>query len=236
MKNIRKYWNLYRKYFTMTVVFQLFAFLVGMILVFIINKTVNKDTDYATMGTFLGLVMTFVLSVYRIDTSPMFLAVGMGQTRRSYLLWDTVFHAVQFLISILICRLLYFIETAVFTRLYPGFVNGMPLDVFFSLPVTGLITVTVAGAGLLFMMLKVRFGHKTFILVWLFCWMIFMLGARAVSDVRDGKAGLLAALGKGLSGLTSVLPGHAGIILGYCLAAALMVVGFLGLRRVEIRQ
>lgn len=236
MKTLKKYWRLYRDHFGALVLFQLMAFLVGVLLVMLINALVNQDADYAPMGSFLAILLAALFTMFRLDTSRIFLAVSMGQTRRSFLLCDTLLNTVHFLMSILVCRLLYFLELALCARLYPGFENGMPLEKFFSLPVIGLLTAAVIGVGLLFLMLKMRLGQKAFTYTWLSFWILLMLGSRAISAAEDKRASALASLGKGLVRLITALPGTWWLCMGCGLAAIFAVIGVLGLRRVEIRQ
>lgn len=236
MKTMQKYWRVYREDLGTNALLQLIAFLLGMMIVVIINETVNEDRDFAPMGSLFAILVPAIFGVVRANTSRLLLALSMGQTRKSFLVCDTLLNAWHFLICLAISRMLYFAETSIFARLYPGFENAMPFDQVFSLPIIGLLTAAVAGLGLLFTMLKVRFGMKVFAASWGGVWLVFALGSRSVSAAKDGEPGVLAGFGKGIMELAGSLSRAGWLCIGFAIAFVLAAIGVFGLRRVEIRQ
>lgn len=64
--------------------------LFGVMLVLIINATVNDEQDYACMGTLFSLAGVLPGVLLRGNTNGFVrfrLAVTMGQTRKSFILW-----------------------------------------------------------------------------------------------------------------------------------------------------
>lgn len=236
MKTFKKYWSIFRKDLAMTAFFQMIVFLLGMALVAIINATVNTDPDFAPLGSFLAFIVAVILDIFQVKSPRMFLVVSMGQTRRSFLICDTLFRLVCFVITMALCRLLYLIETGIFVRLYPGFENGLPWHKVFSLPIMALLAAAIAGVGLLLTMFSTRFGTKALALAMMTLWLLLVLSSRAIGAAGDGEAGMLAVLGQEIVGLSGAVSGTGWLCIGFGLTILLGAVGVLGLRRVEIRQ
>lgn len=82
--------------------FQALLFLCGVVIVLVINATVNKDQDYAAIGSMMALIGTVFGGLARNNGSccRYRLAICMGNTRRSYLLTDPLITALIVLVGI----------------------------------------------------------------------------------------------------------------------------------------
>ena len=90
-----KFWNtvqINRKGPLIMLAYQTGFFAFGVAMVLGINTFLNKDMDYACMGSLMAAIGIAVGIVARGGTSAVRfrLAVMMGQPRRSFLLWDTL--------------------------------------------------------------------------------------------------------------------------------------------------
>jgi len=211
------------------VLWQLGFFVFGVAMVLIINRFLNDDKDFACMGALLALIATLVGSLARGNTtlSTRFsLAVSMGQTRRFFLLWDTV-------ISLLVCLLgmvtawgFYHLELLLYGALYPGFENGMPLDVVYRWQILLPAALVLSVASLVFGAVQLRFGLKGFGTVWLIFCASSMVLPRAIEAALEGSTSLLARLGGGVLWLARALPPAAWAGLGGAVLLALTVWSF----------
>lgn len=236
MKTLLKYIKVNRGDLVYNLIFQLLAFLVGLVMVIVINTFFNDDSDFAPMGTFFAIIIPVITCIMRCANNRLSLALSMGQTRRSFIVCDTLLNAVSFLVSMAVCRLLLMLELWLYARLYPGFENAFALEMLLTIPKIGVLCAAVAALGLLFAMIKTRFGQKGFSGAWIAMWLLYMVGARAVSAAKEGEAGFLAEAGRDLTNLFNS-SSHLGIMgIGLWLSLLLAIIAVLGLRRVELRQ
>ncbi len=211
------------------VLWQLGFFAFGIAMVLIINRFVNDDKDFACMGALFALIATAIGGLARGNTtlSTRFsLAVSMGQTRRFFLLWDTV-------ISLLVCLLgmvtawgFYRLEVLLYGALYPGYENGMPLDVVYQWKILLPAAVALSVFSLVFGALQLRFGMKGFGIVWLVFCASSMVLPRAINTALEGGTSLLARLGGGVLWLVNALPPAAWAGLGGAVLLVLTVWSF----------
>ena len=108
-------------------------FLFGIILVMIINRFINEELDFATVGSMMALMGSVFGGLLRGSggTVRYRMAVCMGRTRRSYILADPVITALNCLVGIGFSWVLSKVELALYTALYPGWVCSMDLSVIF---------------------------------------------------------------------------------------------------------
>ena len=125
-----------------TLFWQGIFFLIGIVMVVIINTFLNEDPDFACMGTLMALIATLVGSMARGNTNGHIrfrLAVSMGNTRKSYLLCDPIVTALTSAAGILAAWVLYQIEKGLYAVMYSGYENDMPLDIAFTWKIALLI-------------------------------------------------------------------------------------------------
>ncbi len=238
MKTIKKYLKLSRKDLLYLLLWQLAGFAMGVIMVLLINAFLNKDPDYAPMGTLFGAMFTFVGGLLRGNLGTktrLGLAVAMGQTRRSFLLWDTLLECLIFALGLLSCRLLAWGELGLYALLYPGFENGLPLDTIFTWPVLLLLEAGMVSVNLFFSMLHARFGAKAYSFMWLGVWVLGMLFSQSVSAAEDGRGGILALAGRGFIALAGLLNWQGWLAVGLAFLAALAAGGVAGLYKAEVK-
>ena len=105
--------------------------LFGTILVLIINATVNDERDYACMGALFSLAGLLPGTLSRGGGSGHVrfrLAVIMGQTRRSFLLWDTAITLLLAGMGVLLSWGLWHVEGGLYRLMYPGYADDLPLE------------------------------------------------------------------------------------------------------------
>lgn len=196
-----KYCKINRKAPLYMVLWQLGFFLFGIAMVLIINRFLNDDKDFACMGALFALIATAVGALARGNTtlSTRFgLAVSMGQSRRLFLLWDTAISLVVCLLGAAVAWGLYRLELLLYGALYPGFENGMPLDVVFQWKILLPAALVLCVASIVLGALQQRFGLKGFGIVWLCFCASFMVLPRAIDSALDGGTSLLARIGSGV--------------------------------------
>lgn len=211
------------------VLWQLGFFVFGLAMVLIINSFFNDDKDFACMGALFALIATAIGGLARGNTtlSTRFsLAVSMGQTRRSFLLWDTAITFLVCLLGMVTAWGFYRLELLLYGALYPGYENGMPLDVVYQWKILLPAALVLSVATLVFGALQLRFGLKGFGTVWLVVWAGCMVIPRAVDAALDGGASLLARIGGGILWVAHTLPPAVWAGLGGAALLALTVWSF----------
>ena len=144
-------------------------FLFGIILVMIINRFINEELDFATVGSMMALMGSVFGGLLRGSggTVRYRMAVCMGRTRRSYILADPVITALNCLVGIGFSWVLSKVELALYTALYPGWVCSMDLSVIFQWKFVLVIVAGVCFLDFCLGALQLRFGAKGFAAVWL---------------------------------------------------------------------
>lgn len=191
------------------VLWQLGFFVFGVAMVLIINRFVNDDKDFACMGALFALIATLVGCLARGNTTlgtRFNMAVSMGQTRRFFLLWDTAISLLVCLLGMAVAWGLYRLELLLYGALYPGFENGIPLDVVCQWKILLPAALVLSVASLVFGAVQQRFGLKAFGTVWLVFCFSFMVLPRAINAALEGGTSLLARLGGGVLWLVNALP------------------------------
>ena len=212
--------------------------LFGVMLVLIINATVNDEQDYACMGTLFSLAGVLPGVLLRGNTNGFVrfrLAVTMGQTRKSFLLWDTVITLLVAGMGILVSWVLWYAETGLYSLLYPGYTNDIPLELVFRWQILVALLVALPVVTIFFTGITQHFGMKGFGVLWILLWGGCMLIPAAVSGASEGGTSLLARLGNGVLWLAGALSPAAWAGVGVVLLMALMIVGVQCLSRAEVK-
>ena len=213
-------------------------FSVGVAMVLIINAILNEDPDYACIGSLLALVATLFGSIARgnLNGHVRFrLAVSMGETRRSYLLCTPVITAGISLFGIFTAWLMYLAETALYTAIYPGFVNDIPMeDVFSGVVILCFVAGTVV-LDLVMSALMQRFGNRGFLSIWLIFCGLFMILPRMIDAYQSGSASILARIGGFILAAITTIPVTGWIAIGVIFVLALIVFSVDTFRKAEVR-
>ena len=212
--------------------------LFGVILVLLINTTVNDERNYACMGTLFSLAGILPGTLLRGNQSGHVrfrLAVTMGQTRRSFLLWDTVITILVAFVGVFAAWVLWHGETGLYRLLYPGYTNDIPMEAVFRWPVIAAVLAALPMVTLFFTGVTQRFGTKGFGVLWILLWGGCLLIPAAVGRAAEGGSSLLARLGDGVLWLAGLLPPLAWVGVAAAVLIAAATAGILCLRTAEVK-
>lgn len=212
--------------------------LFGVILVLAINATVNDEQNYACMGTMFSLAGVLPGVLLRGNTSGHVrfrLAVTLGQTRKSFLLWDTVITLLVAVMGVFTAWVLWHGESYLYRLLYPGYTNDIPIEAVFRWQIIGVILLALPMVTLFFTGVTQRFGTKGFGVLWILLWGGCMLIPAAVGRASEGGTSLLARMGDGVLWLAGILPPLVWACVGAAVLIAAAVAGILCLRTAEVK-
>ena len=135
----------------------------------------------------------------------------------------------------MVARTAYFLESWLYSVLYPGFQNEMPLDAVFQLKylLPGLVVVVILELVLSAMML--RFGARTFSVMWLCFCFSFMILPRSVDAYMEGSVSFLARIGGVLVRGVTLLSPVGWAVVGGAVLLALLAFAVSVYRKAEVR-
>lgn len=217
---------------------QLLFFVIGTVIVLVINTFFNDDPDFAYMGTMFAMIIALVGSLARGNLNGHIrfqLAISMGNTRLSYLLCDPLITALTSAVGLLTTWIMYQGEKALYSLLYPGFENDIPLDVMFHWAVLLCIIAGTVLLDLVMSALMQRFDTKGFLTVWLGGCFTFMLLPRLVDAYQSGSTSLLARIGGFLLTAVTTISVKLWIAIGIILVLALLIFAVNTFRKAEVK-
>ena len=220
-----------------TLMWQAIFFAVGISMVLIINTFLNEDPTFACMGSMMALVATLIGAMARGNMNGHVrfrLAISMGNTRKSYLLCDPIITALTSLIGILVAWFIYVGEKALYSFLYPGFENDLPLDVMFTWKIVLIIVGVTVVLDLVMSATMQRFGTRGFLTVWFFFCASFMIFPRMISAHVDGSTSILARIGGFILSAIETIPGKGWIAIGIAVALILVFFSVNTFRKAEV--
>ena len=212
--------------------------LFGVILVLIINATVNDEQDYAYMGTLFSLAGVLPGVLFRgnkMSNIRFRLAVTMGQSRKSFLLWDTAMTLLVTCICLFSSWLLWHAEVWLYTLLYPGYGSEIPMDSVYRWQIVLAVLLILPAVIIFFTGITQHFGTKGFGVLWILLWGGCMLIPASLSSAVEGGTSLLARLGGGLLWAAGILPPVAWAVVGAVIVIAAAIIGVLYLRTAEVK-
>ena len=237
MKFFIKHMKVNRSGVLVMLAFQLGLFLMGLLIVVVINAFVNEDQDYAAIGGMMALMATLFGGLVRGSgaMNRYRMAVSMGQTRLSYMLADPVVTFLNTLVGIAFAWLLNKFELWFYGILYPGW--ELDFDVFVAMK-WWYYLIFILGICILdfcFGALQLRFGNMGFAAVWFPLCFLPMIAGNSVNAARKGGASLLALIGRGILFVAGLLtpPVWGGVLLVFLLA--LVVLSVMCYRKAEVR-
>lgn len=156
-------------------------------------------TYFAVLGAFLGIITSRNLNGH----TRFFLALSMGQTRRGYLLWDSLMKLAEAALVMLMILGLGFVENQLYVLLYPGEENAFDfMKEFFSSRYALWIILGVAAGlvilNLVFTALMGRFGQKGFLIFFAPFWCLTLIVTPALNASEEQTGSILAWIGDGL--------------------------------------
>ena len=213
-------------------------FLVGVAMVLVINSFLNEDPDYACMGTLFVLMATAIGVFARGNmggNTRFSLAVSMGQTRRSYLLCDSLvtFFTGAFGVAVAWCA--YQLESRLYAVLYPSFQNDMPMDGIFRMKYILLALVALVLLEVIFSAITIRFGANTFRVVWLVFCFSFILIPRMIEAHQAGSLSLFGRIGGVIVTVAGALPVKAWFGVGAALLLLVLALAVNVFRKAEVK-
>ncbi len=238
MQSFVKYCKVNRRVPLFMLCWQAWFFLFGMIMVLVINALFNDEMTFACLGTLMSFLAVFIGGFLRIGgslTMDFRLAVSMGFTRRSYLVSSPIATALLTIQGFLTSWLLYFLEKALYSAIYPNFENEIPMEAAFQWWVLLLAIVGLILLGLFVSALNVRLGSKAFLYVWIFFCLCPAVLPSTINSALDGGTSLLARIGRGIIAFVSAVPAAGWIAIGIVLAVAALVFSVWTLIRAEVR-
>ncbi len=232
-----RYWKVNRGGMLMMFAFQAGLFLMGVVMVLIIN-IFNKDRDYAAIGGMMALMATIIGGLTRgTGMSRYQLAVSMGRTRRSYMLADPILTAINCAAGIAFAWLLNQLELRLYAMIYSGW--ELALNIFHKIDQWWFYLAFILGICLLdflFGALMLRFGSKGFAAVWFPLCFLPLIITGSVDAAKEGGTSLLAQIGRGMVYLTGLMPPMLWAAVGGALLLALLTLSVLFYRKAEIRM
>lgn len=243
MKTFKQYLRVYRTAPLTLLLWQCAFLLFGVLMVVIINATINDDLDYAPMGTMLALVATIpgLLLMDNLMGGARFrLAVTMGQTRRAYLLGDTAVGVLMVLLALVSANVIFHLEMGFYHLIYPGYTPDPEfLSAIQSVLTNGKILLPAALAILLGQVVltgfALRFGNTVFNIVWVvLCIVPFLLG-QAVGQYKHGGTSLIARLGGAVCRTAAMLSPAVWACAGAAVGALLLALSVRWFLRAEVR-
>lgn len=237
MKFFVKHLKVNRSGVLVMLAFQAGLFLMGLLIVVVVNATVNDDRDYAAIGGMMALMATLFGGLVRGSgaMNRCRMAVSMGHTRRSYMLADPIITMLNTLVGIVFAWLLDKFELWLYGLLYPGW--ELELDVFAAMKwwYYPIFILAICVLDFCFGALQLRFGNKGFAAIWFpLCFAPMIIG-NSVNAAREGGSSLLAQIGRGLAFLIELLSPAMWAAVGIVLVLGLLVLSVLCYRRAEVR-
>lgn len=215
-------------------------FLLGVLMVVIINAFVNDDPDYATMGTLMSMCGALGGTMVQGNMTGAVrfrIAVSMGQTRRSYILCDTVFQALLSAFAMVVAFCLNLAEKGLYRLLYPTYTLDLdPGQYVFQWKAVLGIVVLLTLLPFIFTGVTQRFGVKAFGIVWMVFCFGFMLIPQSIVQATDGGTSLFAKLGSGILFVMHLLSPVGWVCVGVAVLLAGVALSARWLVRAEVRM
>lgn len=199
---------------------------------------VTRSDGFGMLGTSMGFVGILVAVLVRHNLNPhtrLFIALIMGESRRSYLFFDSVTAAAECLLLCVLLWVLGHVEIAAYHILLPGWQNELNMLSYFRPDTIAVFIVALVTLNLFWTALMGRFGIKGFLLTWFPLWLLMVLMAPAIDAAQSGERSLLGLIGGGMLwviDICSFIPWQA------IVAAALVVILALSaalLRRIAVK-
>ena len=171
------------------------------ITLFICVMFLSWEDGFGMLGGVLCLIGVLVAAITRHNLNPhtrLFLAVTMGETRRGYLLIDSLFLAGETLLMCFVAWCLCHLEILIYSILIPRAQNELNMLLFFKPSYIAAFVVGVLVLNLFWTAMMGRFGIKGFFFTWFPIWLICILTGPAVHAADSGEVSLLGLIGRGM--------------------------------------
>lgn len=217
----------------------LFGLIFGSILVGVIVRAVDDADSYAVMGTFMALVAWIATIVFLggfMLEKRFGMAVGMGETRKRFILYQFLVMAINTSIEVIVLIVMNTVEKTV-----AGMIYDLPcefdvvselIDIRIILAVIVLIPILSLFLG----MLIIRFQKKAFWGIWAL-WMVCGVGSTKLGNIRheNPQSAVAVAVDKAIEIISSFgITG--GVWCGAVIGAALLAITVAVLRKQMVTQ
>lgn len=213
------------------------CFALGVAIVLVMCGIFHMD-ETVDMGMIISLVGLLVALLCRRNQNPhsrLHFAVLMGQTRRGFLLTDSLILLLEGALALAAIWAGGHLEIALYRAVFPAAnATEFVLAVFQWRVVLVALLVMLVG-NLVFTAVMNRFGIKGFLILWLPLCLVNMLVGPSLTAARMGRDTVIARLGRALIWIIDNLSGVPWQLLLGGVLAALTVGSLLMLRRCEVK-
>lgn len=239
MKKLWEVWKMNKSDLLLALGTMLFGLVFGSILVGVIILIADDADSYAVMGTFMafGLWIALIVFLGGFTLERRFgMAVGMGETRKNFIIYQFVVMAINTLLEILVLIVMNTVEKTV-----AGMIYDLPcefdvishlIDVRFILAAVVLIPVLSLFLG----MLIIKFQKKAFWGLWV-VWMAGSLGMANMEKILHANPdnAIVTAIKNAIESI-SALGITGGVLCGAVIGAVLLAITVAVLRKQAVTQ
>ena len=231
MRDIRITWRIHRKDISFMAICVAVGWGIGVATALLcMHFLMEPGEGFATVGAlfaFFAIAVGILARGNQNSSTRYALAVSMGQTRRSYLLWDSLAGFLECLVFTGGVILLGMAERALYLALFPGEEDVLDFIGFFEEYRYAAWIVLAACAvfvclDLLLTALMLRFGRRGMFVFLVPVWVMTLVISPALNAVRGNPGSLMAMLGEWLIRLGGFLSGVGGVVAGAVLVLALV--------------
>lgn len=238
MRNLWEVWKMNKSDLLMTLGSMLAGSLFGSIMVAVIMWFADADS-YAVMGSMIALVIWLAIIVFTgaFSLEKRFsMAVGLGETRKSFIASQFIIMAVNTLIELLFVIMLNALEKNLGAMIYKLPCEFDVVTGLFNVRRAALIVILVPVVSMFFGMLIIKFQRKAFWGIWVL-WMLGSFGSsRVIQQAAHNPNGILARMIKSVVNLMEALGANGVLLCGLLLALVLLSITVAVLRKQPVTQ
>ena len=221
MRDIRITWHIHIKDLTFVAICVAVGWGIGVATALLCMHFLMEPGDgFATIGAlfaFFAIAVGVLARGNQSSSTRYALAISMGQTRRSYLLWDSLAGFLECLLFTGVVILLGVLERNLYMALYPGEEDVLDfIQAFLRYRLAFWIVLAACAVfvclDLLLTALMIRFGRRGMFVFLVPVWAVSLVITPALNAVRGNPGSLMARLGEGLIWLGGLLYGVGGVI------------------------
>lgn len=238
MRQLWKVWRMNTKDLFNVLGAMLLGFLLGIFMVAVIVQVADADS-YGIIGSMMAMIIWLAMVVLKgaISLEKQFnIAVGLGETRKEFIICQFMSMFANTVIELLVLMVLNILEKKLWEAVYPF---PCELDVvtgFFRVRSVLAVIFLAPSLTMFFGMLILKFQKKAFWFLWGF-WMVGSLGLARVSDFMENNPnGTLAMWVHSVIESIKVIGVDAWFLAGLLLAAALLAIAAAMLEKQPITQ
>ena len=222
---------------TLAIILGMWLFGTGMVAVFIL---VLKQDSYIIIGSFTALVVWFMISIL-VDSFTLekhfSLAIGMGRTRKEFLIIHYIVQVINTLIGVLVLIVIHKVEVILGKVCYQNSICesdplGVLINSYIILPTVFLLPAISFFVG----MLLIKFQKKAYWAIWLICVMAAPFLKIIIENLIKYPNSLPARIVKGIGMIIQKIGGIGQMGVLCVIGLLLMSVTYLVLKKQEATQ